>query len=209
MQYGIVGAGEIGGAFAVRLVDAGHQVVIANSRGPETLAPLVERLGPLARAATVAEAATAGEIVVVAVPFFRHRELPPEPFAGRIVVDTNNYDIYRDPRDPRLDRGETTSGQLLAGHLPQARIVKAFNTIWYRRILQEGRPGSPLSERLAVPIAGDDPAAKEAVARLAEELGFAPVDNGTLADSRRQEYGTPVFNKPAGPAEIAALLQLT
>jgi predicted dinucleotide-binding enzyme len=209
MQYGIVGAGEIGGAFAARLVDAGHQVVVANSRGPETLASLVERLGPLARAATVAEAATAGEIVVVAVPFFRHRELPPEPFAGRIVVDTNNYDIYRDPRDPRLDRGETTSGQLLAAHLPQARIVKAFNTMWYQRILREGRPGSPLSDRLAVPIAGDDPAAKEAVARLAEELGFAPVDNGTLADSRRQEYGTPVFNKPVGPAEVAALLQLT
>jgi len=207
MKYGIVGAGEIGGAFARRLVDGGHEVVLANSRGPQSLAGLVTSLGPAARAGTIEEAAGAGEVVVLAIPFNRYPQLPAEPFTGRIVIDAGNYDIHRDGRYPQLDSGETTSGQMLAALLPGARVVKAFNTIWYRRILEEGRPDRPAAERLAVPIAGDDPAAKSVVAALAEELGFAPVDTGTLAESRRQEYGRPVFNQAVGPEQAARLLR--
>ncbi|MFD1151469.1 NADPH-dependent F420 reductase [Saccharothrix hoggarensis] len=208
MTIGIVGAGEIGGALAVQLVRNGHDIVIANSRGPETLEKLIAPLGPGAKAGTVADAAQAGEVVFLAIPFNRYPELPAEPFTGRIVVDAGNYDIYRDGRYPQLDRGETTSGQMLAEILPGARIVKAFNTIWYRRLRDEGRPDRPAAERLAIPVAGDDPEAKAAVFALAEQFGFAPVDTGTLAESRRQEYGTPVFNKPVGPADAEALLRL-
>jgi predicted dinucleotide-binding enzyme len=207
MRIGIVGTGQIGGTFARLLVGLGHDVVVANSRGPQTLSDLVAELGEHATAGTIEQAAQAGELVVLAIPFGRYAELPAEPFAGRIVIDANNYDIYRDERDPRLDNGETTSGQLLAAHLPGATIIKAFNTIWYARLLKEGRPDSPPAQRLAIPIAGDDPAAKLRVATLADELGFAPVDNGTLADSRRQEYGTPVFNKAVGPDEALLLLE--
>jgi predicted dinucleotide-binding enzyme len=207
MRIGIVGAGEIGGAFARRLVDLGHEVVIANSRGPETLAGLVAPLGAAATAGTIDEAARAGDVVVLAIPFKRYLDLPVEPFEGRIVIDAGNYDIGRDGRYPRLDSGEITSGELLAEHLPGAKVIKAFNTIWYRRILTEGRPDQPAAGRLAVPIAGDDAAAKATVVALTEQLGFAPVDTGSLADSRKQEYGTPVFNQPVGPDEATALLR--
>jgi predicted dinucleotide-binding enzyme len=206
MRIGIVGTGQIGGTLARLLTGVGHDVVVANSRGPNSLTDLVTELGDRATAGTIEQAARAGQVVVLAIPFGRYTELPAEPFAGRIVVDANNYDIYRDERDPRLDRGETTSGQLLAAHLPDATIVKAFNTIWYARLLNEGRPDRPPAERLAIPIACDDPAAKRTVAALIDQIGFAPVDNGALADSRRQEYGTPVFNQPVGPDEAIVLL---
>jgi predicted dinucleotide-binding enzyme len=208
MRIGIVGAGDIGGTFARLLVAVGHEVVVANSRGPETLADLVAELGERATAGTVAQAAQAGELVVLAIPFFRYPELPAEPFAGRVVIDAGNYDPYRDPAVPELERGETTSGQLLAAHLPGARIVKAYNTIWWRRLREEGRPERPVAQRLAIPVAADDQAAKDLVFALTEQLGFAPVDAGSLADSRRQEYGRPVFNQPVGPDRAAELLRL-
>jgi predicted dinucleotide-binding enzyme len=208
MRIGIVGAGQIGATLAALFVDVGHEVVLANSRGPGSLAALVTQLGDAARAGTIEQAARAGEIVVLAIPFNRYVELPTEPFTGRIVVDAGNYDIGRDGHYPRLDRGETTSGQLLAAHLPGATVIKGFNTIYYVRLRDERRAGLPVAQRLAIPIAGDDPVAKEAVARLIDEIGFAPVDTGSLAESRRQEYGTPVFNQPVGPDEAVALLGL-
>jgi predicted dinucleotide-binding enzyme len=208
MRIGIVGAGEIGSTLAQLFVRAGHDVVLANSRGPESLAELVSTLGAAATAGTLEDAVRRSDLVVLAIPFNRYLELPIEPFAGRIVVDAGNYDSGRDGHYESLDRGETTSGQLLAAHLPDASVIKAFNTIWYRRLRDEGRPDRPVAERLAIPVAGDDPAAKALVVGLVDQLGFAPVDTGSLAESRRQEYGTPVFNKPVGPEEARALLQL-
>jgi predicted dinucleotide-binding enzyme len=208
VKIGIIGAGEIGGTLAHLLVNAGHDVVLANSRGPESLAGVVDALGSAATAGTLEEAARAGAVVVLAIPFNRYRELPVEPFDGQIVVDAGNYDIARDGHYSALDSDETTSGELLAAHLPGAKVVKAFNTIWYRRLRDEGRPDRRAADRLAIPVAGDDPAAKATIIALVDQLGFAPVDTGSLAESRRQEYGTPVFNKPVGPDEARSLLRL-
>ena len=208
MRIGIVGAGDIGATLAQLFVGVGHEVVLANSRGPESLAELAHALGSAATAGTLEDAVRRTEIVVLAIPFNRYLELPVEPFAGRIVVDAGNYDIARDGHYPALDRGETTSGQLLAAHLSGATVIKAFNTIWYRRLRDEARPERPVADRLAIPVAGDDPAAKATVVALIDELGFAAVDTGSLAESRKQEYGTPVFNKPVSPAEALTLLRL-
>jgi 8-hydroxy-5-deazaflavin:NADPH oxidoreductase len=208
MKIGIIGAGEIGGTLAQLLVGAGHEVVLANSRGPESLAETVAALGSAASAGTLEEAARAGEIVFLAIPFNRYLQLPVEPFSGQTVVDAGNYDIGRDGHTAALDRGETTSGELLAAHLPGAKVIKAFNTIWYRRLRDEGRPDRPAADRLAIPVAGDDAAAKATVVALIDQLGFAPVDSGSLAESRKQEYGTPVFNQPVGPEEALRLLRL-
>ena len=208
MRIGIIGAGAIGGTLAQLFVGVGHEVVLANSRGPQSLAELADALGGAATTGTVEDAVRHSEIVVLAIPFNRYFELPVEPFAGRTVVDAGNYDIARDGHYPALDRGETTSGQLLAAHLSGATVIKAFNTIWYRRLRDEGRPERAASDRLAIPVAGDDPAAKATVVALIDELGFAAVDTGSLAESRKQEYGTPVFNQPVGPAEALTLLRL-
>ena len=122
------------------------------------------------------------------------------------MLDAGNYDIGRDGHFPELDRRELTSGELLARLLPGARVVKAFNTIWYRHLRDDGRPDAPPADRRAIPVATDDPAGKRLVFELAEQLGFAPVDAGSLADCRRQELGTPVFNKPVGPDRARELL---
>jgi predicted dinucleotide-binding enzyme len=209
MRIGIVGTGSIGGTFARLLVRSGHEVVLANSRGPDSLTGLVAELGDRASAATVEDAVRGADLVVVAVPFGRYGELPPEPFAGRVVIDPGNYDIPRDGHNEELDRGEITTGQLLARQLPGATVVKAFNTIWFRHLLEDGRPDAPAADRRAIPVAADDPVAKQAVFRLVEELGFAPVDTGSLADCRRQELGTPVFNQAVGPDRARELLEST
>jgi predicted dinucleotide-binding enzyme len=208
MRIGIIGAGAIGGTLAQLLVNVGHQVVLANSRGPESLAETVAALGSAASAGTLEDAARAGEIVFLAIPFNRYRQLPVEPFEGQIVVDAGNYDVGRDGHVAALDSGETTSGELLAAHLSGAKVVKAFNTIWYRRLRDEGRPGRRAADRLAIPVAGDDSLAKATIVALIDQLGFAAVDTGSLAESRRQEYGTPVFNNPVGPEEAQSLLRL-
>src|SRR4051812_1469256 len=129
MIIGFIGSGNIGGTTARLAVDAGHSVVISNSRGPETLADLVAELGPNARAATAEEAAAAGEIVVVSVPFHAYERVPVAPLAGKVVIDTNNYYFERDGHHPAIDSGEETENTLLARHLPTSRIVKAFNNI--------------------------------------------------------------------------------
>jgi len=206
MRIGIVGSGHIGGTLAELFVKAGHEVAVSNSRGPDSLADLVRRLGPAARATTVDQAAGFGDVVVVAIPFGRYRDLPADAFDGRVVVDTSNYYPRRDGRFAELDDGGTTSSELLAAHLSRARVVKAFNTIYYVRLRDEGRPGRPADERLAVPIAGDDETAKRTVAALIAEIGFAPVDVGSLADGRRQQptrRSTTTRAAPSGPARCS------
>lgn len=204
MKIGIIGAGHIGAAAARLLIEAGHEIAIANSRGPETLRELVAGLGPKARAAAVEEAAAFGDVVLVSIPFGKYRELPERVFDGRIVIDSNNYYPERDGNYIELDEGRTTSSELLANHLKGARIVKGFNTIWFEHLKTQGRKDLPRAARRAIFIAGDDPAAKETVAELIDGIGFAAIDTGSLRDGGKlQQPGTAIYNNDltAGQAE--------
>jgi 8-hydroxy-5-deazaflavin:NADPH oxidoreductase len=206
MQIGIVGAGRIGGTLATLFTRAGHQVALANSRAPETLTDEVAALGPNAHAATAADAAAFGELVVVAVPLKAYSALPPEPFAGSIVVDANNYYPQRDGQIPELDSKSATSTGLLARHLPDARVLKAFNTINYTHLRDRSRPDAPAADRYAIPIAGDDAPAKAVLTGLIDEIGFTAVDSGALADSWRQEPGAPVYGAEVQADQAVVLL---
>src|SRR5262245_7036035 len=140
MNIGIIGAGRLGGTLARLWVERGHQVAIANSRGPETLTGLVAKLGPGARALTSADAAEFGDVIVVSVPLGHYREIPVRGTAGKPVIDTNNYYPQRDGHISALDDGSTTSSELLQRHLPGAKVVKAFNQIRWTSLGEDGRP---------------------------------------------------------------------
>ncbi|MBE2320721.1 NADPH-dependent F420 reductase [Solirubrobacter sp. CPCC 204708] len=203
---GFIGAGHIGGTVARLAVAAGHDVVLSNRRGPETLAELVEELGPRARAATPVEAAQAGDLVVVTVPFKAYREVPVEPLRGKVVIDTNNYYPQRDGQFPELDDQSTTVSELLQAHLPESRVVKAFNNISFMHLGELARPsGDP--ERSALLIAGDDASAKQTVAAFFDSIGYDAEDVGPLAEGWRYDrdtpaYGTPYLAETAGPDEM-------
>jgi predicted dinucleotide-binding enzyme len=192
---GLIGSGLIGGTLARLAVDAGLNVVLSNSRGPQTLASLVAELGPRARAATPAEAAAAGDWVVVTIPLKAFDQVPVEPLVGKTVLDTGNYYPARDGEIPALLDGTATDSQLLQRHLPDAHVVKAFNNIFYRHLAVLARAkGAP--DRSTLPIAGDDPAAVAHAAELLDLLGYDALAHGTLADSWRQQPGTPVYGPP-------------
>jgi len=195
---GFIGSGQIGGTVARLSVAAGHRVVLSNSRGPDTLQDLAAELGPQARAATAAEAAVAGELVVVSVPVLAFGRLPAGPWAGRVVMDTCNYYPQRDGQIAELDSGKLTSSELLARDLPGAAVVKVFNNIFYKHLESLARPAGGLG-RSFLPIAGDDAAAKAAVTAFLGSIGYGAVDDGLLTDSWRQEPGTPVYGPPYGP----------
>lgn len=184
---GIIGAGHIGSAVARAAIAAGDEVVIANSRGPESLVELVAELGPTARAATPAEAAEAAdEAVVVTIPFGRIGELPVTALAGKIVVDTNNYYFERDGHVEALDRGETTVSGMLQELLPGSKVAKAFNNIRAPEITTDGTPpGTP--GRRALGTASDFPEASAWVTRFYDRIGYDSVDLGPLAESWRLE----------------------
>lgn len=194
---GLIGSGHIGSTVARLSVVAGHAVVLSNSRGPETLTDLVAELGQRARAATATEAADAGEIVVVTIPFKAYRSVPPGPLAGKAVIDTGNYYPQRDGHFAELDNGSVTSSELLQRHLPQSSVVKAFNNIFYKHLLSLSRPPGA-DDRSFLPIAGDDQAAKAAVTTFLDSIGYGAVDAGPLSESWRQEPGTPVYGSPYG-----------
>ena len=198
---GFIGSGMIGGTVARLSVAAGHQVVLSNSRGPETLEELARELGPLARAGTGAQAA-AGDIVVVAIPLRANPSIPPGPLAGKTVVDADNYYPQRDGQIAELDSGAVTSSGLLQRHLSGSHVVKAFNNIFYRHLLSLARPAGVERDVTFLPIAGDDPAAKQAVTAFLDSIGYGTVDAGSLADSWRQEPGTPVYGAPYGPFSL-------
>jgi hypothetical protein len=179
MKIGIIGAGHIGGTLTRRLRALGHQVTVANSRGPQTLTDLVAETG--AEAATADEAAKTGEVVIVSVPLRAVPDLPAEAFTGKIVIDTNNYYPQRDGHIASIDAKRATSSRWVADLLPGARVVKAFNTIYADHLMQLGRPPDR-RDRIALPVAGDDAEAKRIVMGLVEELGFDPVDAGSLDD---------------------------
>jgi len=189
---GFIGAGNIGGNLARLAVEHGYDVVLSNSRGPETLAGLIAELGPRARAATPAEAAEAADIAVVSVPLKNYQDVPVAPLAGKIVLDTNNYYFERDGHIAVLDDNLETVSGMLQKHLPTSHVVKAFNHIPAAELLTTGTPtGTP--NRRALAIAGDDPAANAVVAALYDAFGFDNVDLGDLDESWRVERDRPAY----------------
>jgi predicted dinucleotide-binding enzyme len=195
MKIGIIGAGEIGGTLTRRLTALGHQVAVANSRGPKSLADLAAETG--AKPVSAEEAAGFGEVVVVTIPEKNIPDLPGDLFAATpdtvVVVDTGNY--YPRQRDGRIDGIEAglTESRWVAQQLNR-RVIKAFNNIYAEHLLKLGKPkGTP--GRIALPVAGDEPAAKAVVLKLVDELGFDGIDAGTLDESWRQQPATPVYCK--------------
>ncbi|MFI5832838.1 NADPH-dependent F420 reductase [Micromonospora sp. NPDC051300] len=189
---GLIGSGNIGGTVARLAVDVGHDVVLSNSRGPETLQDLVSELGPRARAATAAEAADAGDLVVVTIPLRAYREVPAAPLAGKIVIDTNNYYPDRDGHLPELDDESTTTSELLQRHLPESRVVKGLNNIYFAHLRTLGRPAGA-ADRTTLPIAGDDDAAKATVTAFLDSLGYDTLDVGPLAEGWRFQRDTAAY----------------
>jgi 8-hydroxy-5-deazaflavin:NADPH oxidoreductase len=195
---GLIGAGHIGSQVARLAIKNGYDVVVSNSRGPDTLADLIKELGPKARAATPAEAAAAGDIVVVTVPLKNYRQVPVEPLAGKVVIDTNNYYPQRDGQIPELDNESTTTSELLQSHLPTSKVVKGFNHIYAAQLTTDGRPKGTANRRALV-IAGDDAGAKATVTHLLDQFGFDTVDAGPLKEGWRIQRDTPGY----GPRRTA------
>jgi 8-hydroxy-5-deazaflavin:NADPH oxidoreductase len=193
MKIGIIGAGNIGGTLTHRLTTLGHEVSVANSRGPASLGALARETG--AKPVTVEEAARAGEVVIVTIPMKSILKLPTNLFDGVpdsvVVIDTNNY--YPQQRDGGIDGIEQgmTESRWVSQQLGRP-VVKTFNNIYARHLAEKGRPkGTP--GRIALPVAGDDQRAKDIVMRLVDQLGFDPVDAGGIDESWRQQPGTPVY----------------
>jgi 8-hydroxy-5-deazaflavin:NADPH oxidoreductase len=194
---GLIGSGRIGSTVAKLAIAAGHNVVLSNSRGPETLRDLVAELGPDARAATSADAAAAGDIVVVSIPVKAYPDVPAEPLAGKVVMDTGNYYPARDGQIAELDSTSLTSSELLARRLPRSEVVKVFNNIFFKHLESLSRPaGAP--DRSYLPIAGDSSAAKAAVTEFIDSIGYGVVDAGPLTEGWRQQPGTPAYGAPYG-----------
>jgi predicted dinucleotide-binding enzyme len=197
----LIGAGHIGSQLARLAVAIGYDVVVSNSRGPETLRGLVEELGPRARAGTAMQAAEAGDMVVVTIPLKNIGDVPVAPLAGKIVIDTNNYYPQRDGHIAELDSESTTTSDLLQRRLPSSKVVKAFNHIYAAELTtHSAAPGTP--NRRALAIAGNDPAAKAAVARLIDQFGFDVVDIGPLTESWRIQRDTPGYGPRRNAEEL-------
>jgi len=202
---GLIGAGHIGSQIARAAIASGYDIVISNSRGPETLTDLVSESGPRSRAGTTEDAATVGDLVVVAVPLKAIGDAPAEPLIGKTVIDANNYYPRRDGNIAALDADSVTSSELLQSRLPGAKVVKAFNHIYARQITSDGTPsGTP--NRRALAIAGDDRAAKAQVAELIDGFGFDVIDVGPLAESWRIQPGTPGYVEQLNAEQLTTAL---
>ncbi|MFW2513310.1 NADPH-dependent F420 reductase [Demequina sp. SO4-13] len=201
---GIIGSGNIGSNVARAAVEHEYEVLIANSRGPETLQDLVRDLGKSASAATVEEVIRKSDMVLVAIPLKAIDDLPVEPFEDKVVMDANNYYPERDGRIEALDHNESTTSELLQARLPYSHVVKAFNNIYAKQIPTDGLPKGDQNRR-ALPIAGDVPHAKAAVAGFLDDLGFDVLDLGHLSGSWRVERDTPAYGKRATLEELKEL----
>jgi len=196
---GIIGAGLVGKAIAHLAVAAGYNVVISNSRGPESLIELITELGPLARAGTVEDAIAAGDIVSLAIPLSAFEALPADRFVGKVVMDQSNYyPGMGDFRVVALDHGELTSSELIQQHLRGAKVVKGMHNLGWIHMQHNARPKGD-AERTTLPIAGDDIAAKGIVRDFIETIGYDVLDAGSLADSWRIEPNTPIYFWPYVP----------
>lgn len=189
---GFIGSGKIGSTVARLAVDAGYDVVMSNSRGPDTLGDLIADLGDHATAATSAEAGAAGDIVVVTVPLKAYRQVPVEPLAGKVVIDTDNYYPERDGHITELDDESTTTSQLLQTHLPTSQVVKGFNNIFFKALATLARPAGS-ADRSALAIAGDDATAKLTVEAFFDTIGYDTVDAGPLAEGWRYQRDTAAY----------------
>jgi predicted dinucleotide-binding enzyme len=193
MRIGIIGSGNIGGTAAKLFAATTHEVAVSHSKPAETLRDLVAQLGPNARATTVGDAASSADVVLLAIPWRNRDALPAEPLRGKIVIDAMNpyapdFSVY--------DLGDSTSSEMVAEVLPGARLVKAFNTMQARDLAARGRKDLPVEERPALFLASDDTEAKVVVARLVEEIGFAPVDTGSLREGGKlQQPGSPIYGR--------------
>lgn len=194
MKIGIIGSGRIGAVAATLFVAAGHEVAIANSRGPESLRSLVAGLGPKAHAMDKDGVARFADVVLLAVPWHVEEGIPsPELLRGKIVIDAMNP---YNPAGGFFDLGNSTSSEIVQRRIPGARLVKAFNTIYYDHLAKRGRLDVPMEDRHAIYLAGDEAEAKQIVARLISDIGFAPVDTGSLRDGgRMQEPDSPIYNE--------------
>lgn len=204
-RVGIIGAGRIGSALAQGLVDQGHEVVISNSRGPESLTDLINTLGPLASAGTPEQAAEAGEWVIVTVPLKALDTIPAAPLAGKIVLDTNNYYWERDGHIAELDEKQTTTSQLAQRHLAESKVAKAFNHIAAAEILTDGTPGGT-PDRRALATASDSAEAAQFVTELYDAFGYDTVNIGSLGESWRIERDTPGYGVRQNADELRANL---
>lgn len=193
--WGLIGSGHIGSTVARLALAAGQDVVISNSRGPKTLADLVDELGTGTTAATADEAARAADLVVVTIPLRAYPQVPVEALQGKVVVDTMNYYPERDGRVAALDDGSSTSSELLQAHLPESHVVKGFNNIFFQHLAALPRAAGA-ENRTALPIAGDDEDAKRVVTARLDELGYDVVDLGPLAEGWRTQPGTPAYGTP-------------
>jgi len=203
---GFIGAGKIGGTVARLAAEQGYDVVVSNSRGPETLAELVAEIGPNGRAAWAAEAAAAADIAFVSVPLKNIWQIDPAPLAGKIVLETNNYYAVRDGRIEAIDEERNTTTGLLQEHLPTSHVVKIFNHINWTHIPTDGLPaGDP--NRRAIAIASDHADALDFARRFLDELGYDAVDVGSVAESWRIEKGTPGYGKRVTASQLEAALQ--
>jgi predicted dinucleotide-binding enzyme len=205
MEIGILGSGNIGGNAARLFARAGHHVRIANSRGPASLEALVAEIGPNAEATTGQDAVDASDVVLIAIPWTKREEAlgELEGWDEKIVIDAMNP--YTEDFEIE-DLGAKTSTEFIRALVPGARVVKAFNTIFYKRLAGEGKAKGEKG-RLAIPVASDDPAAKRVVMDLIDAIGFDPVDNGGLVEGgRKQQPGSPIYNQPIGAKEMRAEL---
>jgi predicted dinucleotide-binding enzyme len=195
MNIGIIGAGHIGGTAARLFVKAGHEVAVSNSRGPASLRELVAEIGPHAHSMKLEDAARFGSVILLAVPWRKPEALPkPELLAGKIVIDAMNP---YGPGGDIMNLGTTTSSEEVLKRLPGVRLVKAFNTMYYQHLATLGDTKLPLESRHVLFIAGDDAEAKQTVAKLVEDIGFAPLDTGGLVEGgRKQEPGSRIYNRP-------------
>ena len=204
MRIGIIGAGHIGGTAATLFARAGHEVAVSNSRGPDSLAPLTTSIGRSAHADSPEGAAKFGDPILLAIPWRRMDGLPPrDVFSGKIVIDAMNaYSAV----GRAVDLGDETSSEEVAKRMPKARLVKAFNTMGWKTLETGARPVG--EDRLVIFLAGDDPQAKSVVAKLIGEIGFAPIDTGSLRDGgRRQQPGSPIYGPPLTARQARDLLR--
>ncbi|WP_426136537.1 NADPH-dependent F420 reductase [Pseudomonas sp. PWP3-1b2] len=204
MKIGVIGAGFIGRAVAELGLAAGHDVMLSNSRGPQSMTSVLSGL-PGVQVGSAEEAARFGDVVLVAIPLEHYRSVPAQWLEGKTVMDANNYYPNRDGHIPVLDRFETTTSRLLADHLPQAHVVKVFNAIFAPDLTQDARPHGA-ADRRALPVAADDSAAKAQVITLLDELGFDAVDAGGLDESWRFERAKPAYCVPLDQAGLKAAL---
>jgi predicted dinucleotide-binding enzyme len=198
---GTIGAGSIGSNVARAALTHGHDVVLSNSRGPDTLGEVVSALGPRARAGTVEDAASEGDVVLVAIPLKNYRSVPAAAVGDKIVIDADNYYPQRDGHIPELDDEFTTSAELLQAHLPTSNVVKAFNHIYAAQLTTDGKPVAT-NDRRALVIAGDDSDAKAKVSRLIDQLGFDTVDAGPLEEGWRFQPDTPGYGPRRNAEEL-------